>query len=145
MSGKAPMTWTTRELPILEVLFVLEEEGQNRVGSSLIAERTGIPEQEVVRGVLSLYEAGYFTAQILGVGSNILVSHRLREKARREIGQWPADSFDAFVAALKERIAAEPDAEVKSRLQRLLDAVIGIGRDVATDVIGAAIKHAGGL
>jgi hypothetical protein len=92
--------------------------------------------------------AGYIHAgRMLGAngGSFVLVAPRLEERGRRAIGQWPADGFDALVAALTQRIADEPEAEARSKLQRLLDAVLGAGRDIATDVIAAAIKHSAGI
>jgi len=45
------------------------------------------------------------------------------------------------VAGLADRIAKEEDPTERTKLQRLLDAVTSIGRDVAVDVIGAALKR----
>ena len=141
-----PMTWAARERPILESLFELEEEGENRVYSGLVAERTGLPEDQVMRGLVALREAGYYRGETLnGFTQTVIIRPHLTEKGRREIGQWPADSYDALLAALTDRIAREEDATERTKLQRLLDAVTSIGRDVAVDVIGAALKRATGL
>jgi hypothetical protein len=53
---------------------------------------------------------------------------------------WPdaGDAFDRLVWVLEQRIAEAPPEE-KSKLQKVLDAVVGIGRDVGVEVLGAAI------
>ncbi len=140
-------TWYEREVPILRAFYDAEEAGAPQLYSGDIASATGLDEGTVLRAVRALTDAGYIAPWKAGqlTGSLIYYFPRLAEKGRREIGQWPASSFDAFVAVLQQRISEETEPETKSGLVRLRDALLGIGRDVAVDVLGAALKHAGGI
>ena len=51
------------------------------------------------------------------------------------IRQWPADSTEALVALLDERIADENDPEQRSRLERLRDALGELSGDVLRGVL----------
>lgn len=142
------MTWADREAKILEAILAVEEADRDRLMTDELATTTGLPEPEAQRGLLALIESGHVSiTQKLGGGRGplIVIMPRLRERGRRAVGQWPKDGFDALVALLDERIRAEPAGDAKTRLERLRDALLGIGRDVVVDVLGAAIKNAGGI
>lgn len=142
-----PDTWTTRELPILEAVLKLEEADTKQVRSSDLARMAGLTDAEARRAWAALAEDGYVrSSQMLGGSFNqwVAVYPRLRGKGRRAVKQWPADGYDALLAALDERIAAAEPAE-QSKLVRFRDGLIGMGRDVAVDVLGALFKAGAGL
>jgi hypothetical protein len=58
----------------------------------------------------------------------------------REVGLWPNSeaALDRFVAAL-ESAAAKAAPEEKERLKAVIAAIGGMGRDLATSVIGAIL------
>jgi hypothetical protein len=65
---------------------------------------------------------------------------RLRGKGRRAIEQWPVDGFAALIALLDQRIRDEKESEARSRYQRVRDAVTGMSREVAAELIADLIK-----
>ncbi|NIL86542.1 hypothetical protein RhoFasGS6_03946 [Rhodococcus fascians] len=73
---------------------------------------------------------------------------RPTERARREVGQWP--SADSVLEALVQRLSevAEDDAEdavTRSRARKVLDAVVGDGRQVISGVMAAVISAQFGI
>lgn len=141
-------TWTTRELPVLLAVLELEEAGEAVVTGAKLAEMAGIGEAEAKRAFDALAEDGFLShGQMVHAGRSgwAVMVPRLRGKGRRAVDQWPANGFDALVAIIGQRIQDEAEPAERSKLERLRDAILGVGRDVATDVLGAAIKHAGGI
>lgn len=142
-------TWSQREQRVLEAVLAVEEADGDRLVTDRLAESAGLTEPEARHALLALIEDGYvsITQSVGGGGGGPIVAiwPRLRGKGRRAVGQWPADAYDALLTVLQERIDAEPDPAERSKLERLLSAVAGMGRDVLVDVLGATIKHAGGL
>lgn len=141
------MGWAEREAKILEAILAIEEADRDRVMTDELATTTGLNEVEVRRGLEALIEDGFMSAKHLGGsrGPLVLIMPRLRGKGRRAVGQWPKDGFDALVAILDERIRAVPEGPEKNGLERFRDAILGMTRDVVIDVLGAAIKSAGGI
>jgi DNA-binding IclR family transcriptional regulator len=141
------MTWAKREAPILEAVLTIEEDDEDRMSSSQVADKVGLPEAEVMRALTALNEADFVTwSQVAGLGfSKLYIRPRLLERGRRAVGQWPVDGFDALVEILDERIRREPAGDERTKLERLRAAVGGMGRDVIVDVVGAWLKSLGGL
>jgi DNA-binding MarR family transcriptional regulator len=139
--------WFRRDRRILEIVDATELSKATGLRLSGVAEQLGLEHDDVVRGIDALGEAGYITFRSRGRDSvgQVVFLPKLRERARRELGLWPANSFDALVAALETRIAAEVEPAAKSKLEHLLGEVKAIGRDVLTDVITAVIKSSAGL
>ncbi len=142
------MTWNDREARMLEAILAIEEADGDRVTTTELAETTGLSEPEAQRGLLALVEDGYLTYSVrIGGSANrgplLVMMPRLRGKGRRAVGQWPADGFEALVAILETRIQDEPDVAKRSRLERLRDALVGVGREVVVDVIRDTIEHGG--
>jgi hypothetical protein len=73
-------------------------------------------------------------------GLFLYVNLRLREAGLRAVGQWPRDSYDALVRIIEARLSQEQDPDRRSRLRALLDSLIGIGRDVAVNVLSEWAK-----
>ena len=57
------------------------------------------------------------------------------------LGQWPDDVYDALVAELESRIAGTEDPVEKGRLRALLGGVVGVGREMAVDVLAKVIAN----
>ena len=103
-------------------------------------------------GVLALYEATppYVRIANLNLGSRgevvVMDGLRLTERGRREVGQWPNENVAVALLALLDReIAAEPDYEKKSRLEKFRDAVGTVGMQVVAELIVAASRQAAGM
>jgi hypothetical protein len=71
----------------------------------------------------------------------------LEERALQLVAGWPSTSGEAalekLLAVLDERIAAEPDEERRSRLEKLRDGVVAAGRDVAVGVLTSVLSPGG--
>jgi hypothetical protein len=137
--------WARREQPILDAIATLSSTSNSRFED--IEKATGMTHQEVQTGVWNLYEAAYITGMdVSSMGDGFdLIEIRLLERGLRATGMWPSDPYDEFVRVLHEAIANEPDAEKKSRLERVLDAVTEVGKGVATGVITEIVKRAAGI
>lgn len=87
-----------------------------------------------------LERSGYLEASVSAtgdmLGANVV---RLTEKGLQQVAGWPSqDSLgmaDRLLWVLEERIEQAPTEDERTRLQRLRDAAVGIGRDVLTDVL----------
>lgn len=125
--------WTTRDRPVLvEVVRRFDEEEQP-VSMAEVADATGLAIKDVERAGRNLNRAQLAIADdwyFMGISAEAL----------RIAGLWPdaGDAFDRLVWSLEERIAAAPPEE-KGKLAKVRDAIVGVGRDVAVEVIGAAI------
>ena len=95
----------------------------------------------------NLYEANYITGMdvsTMGDGFD-LIEIRLLERGLRATGMWPSDPYEEFISVLSEAIAREPDADKRSRLQHVMDAVADVGKGVASGVITEIVKRAAGI
>lgn len=138
-----------RELRLLEAIARAEEDHAGEPLHSLdsrLGDATGLPDDEVQLGLRALDEAAYIFGNNPGINQRIfdLIDIRLLEKGRRTVGQWPPeDQYDAFVAVLDQQIASAPTEEERSRLERMRDVALGMGRDVLTSVLAAWAKQVG--
>ena len=70
----------------------------------------------------------------------------MTERGFRAVGAWPsADPYDQLMKLLAERIDAEDEPEVKSKLERFRESIQGIGRDVIVGVLTSLAKQGAGL
>ena len=139
----ARSTWQARELPILEAIAAAEE-ADAAIDSDGLATATGLPETAVCRGLAALMDGEYISGDDVSSQTTpfALLDVRLRERGRRAVGQWPSeDPFDGLIAVLEARLAEETNTERKGKLGALLDAVRGVGRDVAVAVLTDLVKQ----
>lgn len=147
----AELTWHKREMPVLEAIFVAEEEedeeGFNSVSVAGIAQRVEADVNEVRRTVRALAEAGFVTGFDASTGSGWdLFGIRLLERGRRAVGQWPTDDpYDQLVKFLQAEIDEEADPERKNRLKKLLFTFTDVGKDVAGAVLASWFRQMLGL
>ena len=134
----AARTWETRELPILEAIVAAEDKVPD-LWAKDIAASTGLPIGDALIGVRALIEAGYVTgARAYNTGLRF-DNHAIRplESGRRATRQWPSDDAYAELLALLEVRIQAATGDDRGRLERLRDALVGVGRDVVTGVLFA--------
>lgn len=140
-------TWDDREMPILQTVLAAEDAGEE-VNLHDLAVRTGLEQKSAQSGLRALYEANYVTGLDVGsMGMGFqLMDIRLLERGRRAVGQWPSDNpFESLVELLDTKIAGEEDSDAKSKLARLRDALLGLGKDVGTALLIGWAKQQTGL
>jgi hypothetical protein len=99
------------------------------------------------RALHDLAETGYFDVTTSpAMGSITPAIFRLSEKALQIVAGWPSIGGESFftrmLAELDERVAAASTTEERTRLERLRDGLVGVGRDVFTNVVSAAAEGA---
>jgi hypothetical protein len=144
----ATSTWERRELPILVAIGQFEQGQRADLDSVALSQQLGLERRDTVVAVLALVEAGYIQCKILGsirADRVLLVAPRLKEPARRAIGQWPTDSYSSLLATLTARIEVESDPGTRTRLESLRDAVLGVGRDVGTSLLTSWLRDVAAL
>ncbi len=138
------MTWERLEHPILAEIAELTKRGQRGPGASEIVRATGLDDTDVRVALSRLYDSQYVTGTRLrnaGYGQGFQNLH-LTERGLRAAGVWPNDDpFASLVAALQAQIDREPDDERKGKLRRLLEAVVGAGRDVTVGVLTTVLSE----
>ena len=143
-------TWEPRELVLLDAIAKAEEEDGEPLHSlnSRLRDRTGLTDQDVQLGLRALHEAGYIAGTEQRFSSRVydLVNIRLLERGRRLVGQWPADDqYREFVAVIEQHIADAATDEDRSRLERIKDVALGVGREVLTSVLSERARRQAGL
>lgn len=141
-------TWEDRELVLLEAIALAEQDLDEPLVSFALPDRTGLEDLEVQRGLRALFEAGFIGGTEAGINQRLfdLYNIRLLERGRRTVGQWPPENqFDAFVEVVNEKIAAADSDEERSKLERIRDTALGVGRDVLTSVLSSWARQVGGL
>jgi hypothetical protein len=142
-------TWDTRARPILELVNALPPLNVVSVGD--IATQTGLDPNDVVSELEMLMSGRYLDASFSQplTGGDVrpwsLVRARVLERGARKIGRWPTDNpYDDLLSRLDRIISAEPDVEKRTRFERFRDGVLGVGKDVGTELLTAFVKaHAG--
>lgn len=146
-------TWVRRDLPVLDaIVTLLDEPGAFAVDVAEIAGHTGLDPHEVDRAIEAMegtYIAKYQRTLSGGDPSNWHVM-KVTSAARRAVGQWPTAQSLAItvvdgVTAAANHAQDEPDAQRRSTLRKIGDALGGTGRDVAVDVMTKALEHKFGI
>lgn len=137
-----------RELVLLQAIAQAEQESDEDTDSYRLPEATGLESREAESGLRALFDARFTTGTDVSGFDQVfgLLAIRLLERGRRAVGQWPPeDQYDAFVAVLEQQISDAATDEERTRLDRIRDAAVGVGRDVLTSVLSAWARQAGGL
>lgn len=139
-------TWTTRDLPVLRaVARALDETGSTVKVHTL----TRLPElqnmdPDTCRRALVALEDEYLLINWSNrhTGPGLGVIGRMTPAARRATGLWPSPESvtDRMLTALDEQIDAAQDPERKSKLVKVRDSLLGAGRDLMVDVVGAVVS-----
>jgi hypothetical protein len=109
-----------------------------RLGRDADDERTG-------RALKALVEAGYLREMLSGSDQTPWPTWvAVTEKGLQVTAGWPTGAADAamtqLLADIDKHIDEASSEDERSRWQRLRDAVAGIGRDVAVEVLSAAAQ-----
>jgi hypothetical protein len=136
----ATSTWETHERPILEAIANREQGPSGPPHSGDVVADTGLPPTVVGHTLQRLYQNGYIEANDVttndGMGPEYM-NIQLMEPGLRVVGVWPGDPFDAVLAIVAHQLAIEPDDLKKGKLQQFRDGLVGVGRDVVTNVLTA--------
>jgi hypothetical protein len=104
-------------------------------------------DDQTYRVLVALKTQGYISGtQVGGSGFDLI---QLEERGLQEVAGWPTrpgeDTYAQLLAVLSELIAQAPTAEERTKFERLRDALVGIGRDVLTDVLAKVATGGGPL
>lgn len=144
----AEYTWDARELPILEAIAAALETGADPARAARDAVPS-ITDDQYMLTIESLHEAQYIEAHLIPTGQARLIAAipvRLLPAGKRAVRQWPSgDPGEALVSAVRRAMEAEPDADRKGRLRKVLDALLNAGQDIVTQVAVGAVKSSVGI
>lgn len=146
----ATSTWSNREQPILEAVAEVEADTSGPVHDlDLLEDLTGLDRPVLVAGVRALLEATppYLSALYVGgFSGDDWLDFGLMERGRRATGQWPPENAaEALLALLEARLDQVDDAEERTRLQRALEGLKGLGGRALEQVTIAYLKQMAGL
>ncbi len=144
-------SWYSRALPILEAVRDVEgSEESSLLMIGALADRTGLDPRHVAVEVERLIEGGYLSGKTGGpiLAGDSRAGHvsraRLAPAGARVVGLWPSDDpYEALLALLERRVAEAPDEETRSRWRRARDTVIGLGKDVGTNLLAGVLVELG--
>lgn len=141
MANPLPDRWATRDLPVLRrVAEKIEVDGEREVRADVLSTELGLDERDVLRSLVALLESGYIEGMQFETDARYVMATDLTERGRRAVGIWPTgEGVDALVDALQQAAESTDDPEERGALRRAAGAVLGVGRDVMTDVMGAVI------
>ncbi|MBT9273621.1 hypothetical protein KMZ32_05975 [Phycicoccus sp. MAQZ13P-2] len=131
--------WTTRDRPVLMAVAMRLDEGKS-ISSETVAEELNISPSDAARAMIALLDVYIQGSELRGLGPSTVIASGLTERGRRVAGLWPAgEGVDALVNALRQAEEATDDPEEKGAIRRATGAVLGVGKDVMTDVVAAVI------
>jgi len=143
--------WADNVLPVLEASYrvSLREAGEPYVTQDAVNEEMGREPGDVqtARALHDLWHADYVDDVLDGGGMGAFGPQRftLTEKALQIVAGWPGfggeSLFSRMLAELDERVASASTPEERTRLERLRDGLVGVGRDVFTNVISAGRRR----
>ena len=142
MTGLLPDRWASQDFPVLRrVAEIVELEHAVEARPERIADDLGIGEDDALRSLIALHDSGYVEGlRADTMGGKYVIATGVTERGRRAVGIWPSgEGVDALVEALQQAAESTDDPEERSALRRAAAAVLGVGRDVMTDVMGAVI------
>lgn len=142
-------TWVSRDLPVLDAVVRLFDEGYYAVTVADVAGQTGLDTKAVDRALEALdgtYVTEYKKLMTGGIPDSWYVEGVTAE-ARRVVGQWPtAESVtERLAAAFSEAADAEQDPERKSRLRQIASFLGETGKDLAAEIIAKVIMRQTGM
>jgi len=129
-------------LPVLETVVALYDQADagDDVSQMQVNQRLGREDGDsnTSRAFEVLERGGYVqgTASIDPLPGALTVVPT--EKALKLLAGWPADgevALERLIAALQTQIDSTTDEEEKGKLRRVLDAVQGVGENVAAEVL----------
>ena len=137
--------WSRVEQPILEALATNESAMSGRQ----LQAATGIELPTVMGALRSLKEDGYIDGVLMRVAEADYPIEadgiRLLPRGLRQTGVWPIEDWAAgFIAALERAIQDEPNRKERTKLERVLEAVKGLGGTTLSAIIATAVGFGAG-
>lgn len=133
-------------LPVLEAVVDLFPDSPPGLGVSQVQvnQRLGREEgdPDTGRKFEMLVQAGYVIGHLETDQTPGPLMAAPTEKALKLLAGWPADgaiALERLLSVLQAQIDATSDEEEEGRLRRVLDAVQGVGRELAADVLAKVI------
>jgi hypothetical protein len=151
-SGTGGYDWETDVLPVLEAFYTASGSADadlgvsdNAVNEVLGREPRGARTDRVLTMLVS---TGYLDTTIRSMGFRY---SKITEKGLQITAGWPSGAADAaytrLLTLIDEHVEAAGTDEERSKWERLRAGVVGIGKDVAVEVLSAAaqsgLRHAG--
>lgn len=136
MTNDLPNLWTTRDLPVLiDAARQLDVEHRQEVDRSVIVERIGLAEADVLRALLRLYEAEYVSGfDASSVANNDVIVTGMTERGYREVGMWPSSTDGrALIEVIEQAAEQETDDDKRGALRELLRSA----RNVSEGTLGS--------
>lgn len=142
-------TWVNRDLPVLDAIVRLLDEGNFLVTVNDVASETGFDPATVDRAITALegsYVAEYQRLMSGGDPRSWRVE-KVTPAARTAVGQWPTPEglVDRLAEAFGKAAEDEPDTKKKGKLREVAAFFASTGRDVATEVASKVILHSTGM
>lgn len=144
-------TWENRDLPVLDAVVTIADEGDGFAYAEQIQERTGLDDETVQRALFALghEQPPYFEPTVTADldGRRIGWLTNVTGSARRAVGAWPTPESlaERIVQALQGAADNEPDEQKRGKLLRAAEGVGGVGRGVLTEVIASVITKSAGM
>ena len=142
MDYEVPVTWATRELPILRLAVrAAEERSEIELGS--LAAELGLEPRQARIAVEELREAGYLKAH--GAGGMKVYVTGVTEKGRVATGSWPSSEglLDELIDALEHAAESEPEPERKQALHSAARMLGGVVRETAAAELRLSLHKLG--
>jgi hypothetical protein len=138
--------WVTEALPVLQAVYDASKSADADLGVShkrineALGRQSDDPQTEKV--VSMLVQGDYLERTAFeAMGSRFC---QITEKGLQITAGWPSGAPDAaytrLLALIDERVEEAASDEERSKWERLRDGVVGVGRDVAVEVLSAAAQ-----
>ncbi|HEY3547819.1 MAG TPA: hypothetical protein VGK17_17240 [Propionicimonas sp.] len=133
--------WATRDLPVLaEATRLIDRGGVIVDVDGLVRGLGGIDTPDVIRALRALERRGFVSMLWMSTHGESTVTD-VSGDAYLVTGLHPdgADAVDRLVAAIHQAAELVDDPDERSRLQRLADGVVSVGRDIIGNVLASVI------
>jgi hypothetical protein len=151
-SGTGGYGWETEVLPVLEAFYTASGSADADLGVSdnavneVLGREPG--DARTDRVVTMLVSTGYLDTTVRSMGFRYC---RITEKGLQITAGWPSGAADAaytrLLTLIDKHVEEAATDEERSKWERLRDGVVGVGRDVAVDVLSAVaqtgLRHTG--
>lgn len=134
-------TWFGRDLPVLDAVVRLYDEGDTLIKASEVVSATGFDEQVVQQALRALRTGDYFEKVSASWGSGVMAVSTPTAAARRAVGAWP--TAEVVVQRLVEALesASNDDArpeEERGKFKQAATWLGSFGYQVAVGALGGA-------
>jgi len=140
MTTKNESTWERDLAVLVPIANHLDDNPGAELFTNEVAQIAGVDHDTARRATAALIEGGYIRGEDSSdLGDTTYTVQGLTEKGRRESGLWPNPEAltNQLLAILEQRINDTHDPDTRSRLQRALDGLKGLPRDVLVSLIGS--------